>query len=174
MIDLHCSTSYNNTGVQDFPHFIPLRVDTPRLAASSSYRRKPVSRGPDWIPCQARNDGPEQKTIPRSLLRGSSLTWSCDSFRRLYDRHIPGWIDDLFSLRYAISIPKSEIWEAHIEAKARLIEEVHRRIGMSLKPDVLTIGFARCVVCRYATSERPRHKLRGRSLLCEYRIMGRP
>lgn len=72
-----------------------------------------------------------------------SLTWSCDSFRRLYDHHIPGWIDDPFSLRYAISIPTSEIWEAHVEAKARLIDEVHRRIGMSLKPDVLTIGFAR-------------------------------
>ncbi len=72
-----------------------------------------------------------------------SLTWTSDSFRRLYDRHIPGWIEDPFSLRYAISIPKSEIWEAHVEAKARLIEEVHRRIGMSLKPDVLTIGFAR-------------------------------
>ena len=49
--------------------FILLRVDTPRLATSSSYRRKPVSRGSDWIPCQARNDGPEQKTIPRSLPR---------------------------------------------------------------------------------------------------------
>jgi starch phosphorylase len=72
-----------------------------------------------------------------------SLTWTSNSFRRLYDRHIPGWIDDPFSLRYAISIPKSEIWEAHVEAKARLIDEVHRRIGMSLKPDVLTIGFAR-------------------------------
>ncbi|GEM_PF-2213024 len=53
---------------------ILLRVDTPRRAASSSYRRKPVSRGPDWIPCQARNDGPEQKTIPRDLLRGSSFS----------------------------------------------------------------------------------------------------
>ncbi|MDE2179421.1 MAG: alpha-glucan family phosphorylase [candidate division NC10 bacterium] len=72
-----------------------------------------------------------------------SLTWSCDSFRRLYDRHIPGWVGDPFSLRYAISIPKREIWETHVEAKARLIDEVHRRIGMSLKPDVFTIGFAR-------------------------------
>ena len=51
----------------------PLGVHSPQLAASSSYRRKPVSRGPDWIPCQARNDGPEQKTIPRSLLRSSSF-----------------------------------------------------------------------------------------------------
>ena len=51
----------------------PLEVHSSRLAASSSYRRKPVSRGPDWIPCQARNDGPEWKTIPRSLLQGSSF-----------------------------------------------------------------------------------------------------
>src|SRR3970040_382689 len=29
--------------------FILLRVDTPRRAASSSYRRKPVSRGLGWI-----------------------------------------------------------------------------------------------------------------------------
>ena len=28
----------------------PLGVHSPRLAANSSYRRKPVSRGPDWIP----------------------------------------------------------------------------------------------------------------------------
>ena len=42
---------------KDYP-FILLRVDTPRRAASSSYRRTPdqspgqapVSRGPDWIP----------------------------------------------------------------------------------------------------------------------------
>ena len=49
------------------------RVHSPRLAASASYRRKPVSRKPDWIPCQARNDGPEQKTIPRGKPRGSSF-----------------------------------------------------------------------------------------------------
>jgi len=54
--------------------FESLRVHSPRLAASSSYRRKPVSRKPDWIPCQARNDGPGQKTIPRSLLRGGSIS----------------------------------------------------------------------------------------------------
>ncbi|MBF8261907.1 MAG: glgP [candidate division NC10 bacterium] len=72
-----------------------------------------------------------------------SFTWTCDSFKKLYDRHIAGWVNDPFSLRYAVSIPKGEIWDAHVEAKGRLIEEVHRRIGMSLKPDVLTIGFAR-------------------------------
>ena len=72
-----------------------------------------------------------------------SFTWTCDSFKKLYDRHIAGWVNDPFSLRYAVSIPKGEIWDAHVEAKGRLIDEVHRRTGMSLKPDVLTIGFAR-------------------------------
>lgn len=72
-----------------------------------------------------------------------SFTWTCDSFKKLYDRHIAGWVNDPFSLRYAVSIPKGEIWDAHVEAKRRLIDEVHRRTGMSLKPDVLTIGFAR-------------------------------
>ena len=72
-----------------------------------------------------------------------SFTWTCDSFKKLYDRHIAGWVNDPFSLRYAVSIPKGEIWDAHVEAKGRLIDEVHRRTGMSLKPDRLTIGFAR-------------------------------
>lgn len=72
-----------------------------------------------------------------------SFTWSCDSFRTLYDRHIPGWVDDPFSLRYAISIPKSEIWQAHVDAKARLLGEVNRQTHASLIPDVFTIGFAR-------------------------------
>ena len=72
-----------------------------------------------------------------------SFTWTCYSFKKLYDRHIAGWVNDPFSLRYAVSIPKGEIWDAHVEAKGRLIDEVHRRTGMSLKPDMLTIGFAR-------------------------------
>lgn len=72
-----------------------------------------------------------------------SFTWTCDSFKKLYDRHIAGWVNDPFSLRYTVSIPKREIWDAHVEAKGRLIDEVHRRTGMSLKPDMLTIGFAR-------------------------------
>lgn len=72
-----------------------------------------------------------------------SLTWTCEAFRRLYDRHIPGWAQDPFSLRYAIRIPAEEVWAAHCEAKACLLEEVQRRAGVSLSPDALTIGFAR-------------------------------
>jgi len=72
-----------------------------------------------------------------------SRTWTCESFRNLYDRHMPGWSNDPFSLRYAIGIPGDEIWEAHAQAKTRVIEESARRTGKPFKADVFTIGFAR-------------------------------
>lgn len=72
-----------------------------------------------------------------------SFAWTCDSFRRLYDRFIPGWAQDPFSLRHAVEIPSDAIWNAHTEAKARLLEEVRRRTSRSLVREMLTIGFAR-------------------------------
>lgn len=72
-----------------------------------------------------------------------SLTWTCESFRNMYDRHIPGWANDPFALRNAISIPTSEIWDAHLRAKRQLIEEAGRRAGRPLSSEVFTIGFAR-------------------------------
>ncbi|MGE5609183.1 MAG: alpha-glucan family phosphorylase, partial [Bacillota bacterium] len=72
-----------------------------------------------------------------------SRTWTCPSFRQLFDRFIPDWTNDPFSLRYAISIPKDEIWQAHLEAKGTLLTEVQRRAGVQLSPGVLAIGFAR-------------------------------
>lgn len=72
-----------------------------------------------------------------------SATWTAPSFQRLFDRHIPGWKADPFALRYAISIPAQEIWAAHVQAKARLLEEVRKRTSLPFRDDVLTIGFAR-------------------------------
>ncbi len=72
-----------------------------------------------------------------------SKTWTGEPFRRLYDRHIPGWAQDPFSLRYAIRIPADEVWAAHVAAKETLLEEIRRRTGVKLSPDALTIGFAR-------------------------------
>ncbi len=72
-----------------------------------------------------------------------SGTWTSESFATLYDRHIPGWRKDPFSLRHAISIPTEEIWAAHVQAKARMLEEVRKRTSLSFRNDVLTIGFAR-------------------------------
>jgi starch phosphorylase len=72
-----------------------------------------------------------------------SATWTSPSFQQLYDRYIPGWRTDSFALRYAISIPPQDIWEAHVQAKARLLEEVRRRTSLPFRDDGLTIGFAR-------------------------------
>jgi starch phosphorylase len=72
-----------------------------------------------------------------------SLSWTCDSFRRLFDRYIPGWARDPFSLRHAIKIPKEEIWGAHVEAKEKLVEEIRRRTDRPFARDIFTIGFAR-------------------------------
>ncbi len=70
-------------------------------------------------------------------------TWTSDPFATLFDRHIPGWREDSFSLRSAYGISNREIWEAHQAAKARLIEHVNERLATKLKPDVFTLGFAR-------------------------------
>jgi starch phosphorylase len=70
-------------------------------------------------------------------------TWVSPPFEKLYDRYIPEWRKDNFSLRYALSIPKEEIWEAHLEAKKRLVDWVNREAGAEMEVDVFTIGFAR-------------------------------
>jgi starch phosphorylase len=72
-----------------------------------------------------------------------ALNWTAPPFRRVYDRHIPEWRHDNLYLRYAISIPLGEIAEAHAEAKRELLAEVERRNGLRLKPEVMTLGFAR-------------------------------
>jgi starch phosphorylase len=72
-----------------------------------------------------------------------STMWVCDSFRKLFDKYIPGWKNDPFSLRYALSIPKEEIWDAHYEAKKALIDLVNIKHNAHFNQDVFTIGFAR-------------------------------
>jgi starch phosphorylase len=72
-----------------------------------------------------------------------AATWTGASFRTLYDEFIPGWRSDNFSLRYALSIPKEMIWNAHVEQKKQLIESVNRESNLGMSVDVLTIGFAR-------------------------------
>ncbi|MDD4980487.1 MAG: alpha-glucan family phosphorylase [Candidatus Omnitrophica bacterium] len=71
------------------------------------------------------------------------LTWVATAFKRLYDKYIPGWQSDYFSLRYALSIPKEEILQAHREAKRELIDYVNSQTGIGMDYDTFTIGFAR-------------------------------
>jgi starch phosphorylase len=72
-----------------------------------------------------------------------AATWAGDSFQELYDEFIPGWRNDNFSFRYALSIPRERIWNAHMELKKKLIEYVNRENNLGMSVDVLTVGFAR-------------------------------
>jgi glycogen phosphorylase len=79
-----------------------------------------------------------------------AATWTSQPFRALFDRYIQGWNQDNFSLRYALSIPREEIWKAHAEAKKLLLGYVNRETNIGMDIDVFTLGFAR----RAATYKR--------------------
>ena len=72
-----------------------------------------------------------------------SFTWTCECFRKLYDKYLPGWANEPELLVRVDSIPDEEIWRAHIEAKEKLIRYVREHSGLQLEPNVLTLGFAR-------------------------------
>ncbi|MDP2973118.1 MAG: alpha-glucan family phosphorylase, partial [Deltaproteobacteria bacterium] len=72
-----------------------------------------------------------------------AATWVADPFQKLYDRYLPDWRQDNFSFRYALSIPKQELWEAHQQAKRYLIAYVNRETDVEMDANILTIGFAR-------------------------------
>jgi len=79
-----------------------------------------------------------------SITNGThTTTWVCESFKRLYDKYIHGWMNDPFSLRYALSIPKEEIWNAHQEAKKKLLDYINEKMNAGMDYGTLTIGFAR-------------------------------
>jgi starch phosphorylase len=72
-----------------------------------------------------------------------TFTWTCDSFKRLYDQYLPGWANEPELFVRVGRIPDDEIWNAHIEAKKTLLDYVRATTGVDMSPDILTIGFAR-------------------------------
>lgn len=72
-----------------------------------------------------------------------AATWASKSFQDLFDKYIPGWREDNFSLRYALSISKEEVWDAHSQAKANLIEQINQVTKAGMDPNAFTLGFAR-------------------------------
>jgi glycogen phosphorylase len=72
-----------------------------------------------------------------------AVTWTSPPFQDLYDRYIRGWRQDSFSLRYALGIPKQEIWKTHMEAKKRLVHHVNQVANAGMNFEALTLGFAR-------------------------------
>ncbi|HQI10555.1 MAG TPA: alpha-glucan family phosphorylase [bacterium] len=72
-----------------------------------------------------------------------SATWTAPEFQKLFNKYIPTWRECSLSLRNVFSIPTSEIWEAHQQAKARLLNYIYKKQGIKLELDVFTLGFAR-------------------------------
>lgn len=72
-----------------------------------------------------------------------TYTWTCDSFKRLYDRYLPSWANEPELFVRVGRIPDEELWNAHIEAKNVFLEYVKKTTGVEMSPDILTIGFAR-------------------------------
>ncbi len=72
-----------------------------------------------------------------------AATWTAPAFQQLFDRYISSWREDNYSLRGALGLPPEEVWSAHLIAKHALFEEVRKKTGLQLDPEVFTIGFAR-------------------------------
>jgi starch phosphorylase len=70
-------------------------------------------------------------------------TWASPAFQQLFDRYIPSWREDNYSLRSALALPPEELWSAHLLAKHELLEVVRQKTGLSMDSDTFTIGFAR-------------------------------
>jgi starch phosphorylase len=72
-----------------------------------------------------------------------SFTWTGPSYRKLYDKYLPGWANEPELLVKVDVIPDGEIWRAHQAQKQLLIDYANQTTGSHLDPEVLTFGFAR-------------------------------
>ena len=55
-----------------------------------------------------------------------SYTWTCESFRNLYDKYFPGWANEPDLLVRADGILDEDVWRAHEEGKKMLIDYVNK------------------------------------------------
>ncbi|MGA3084851.1 MAG: alpha-glucan family phosphorylase [Thermodesulfobacteriota bacterium] len=72
-----------------------------------------------------------------------SYTWTCESFKKLYDKYLPGWANEPELFVRIERVPDEEIWEAHLEAKKVLLAYVRETTGVEMNTELLTLGFAR-------------------------------
>jgi starch phosphorylase len=71
-------------------------------------------------------------------------TWVAESFRRLYDRHLPGWGHEAEMLvRADCCLPDEAVLEAHAQCRARLVETVQAKTGVTLLGRAPILGFSR-------------------------------
>jgi starch phosphorylase len=80
----------------------------------------------------------------RAIVNGvHPWTWTTDSFRRLYDVHVPRWWQEPELLVHAELIEDDALLRAHDEAKQALLGRVREASGVALDPRVPLLGFAR-------------------------------
>ncbi len=75
--------------------------------------------------------------------------WTSPEMAALFDRRIPGWrADPSLLTAHCRELTDAELWEAHMQAKNRLLQVVNadRPADDQFDPNVLTIGSARRVV----------------------------
>lgn len=70
-------------------------------------------------------------------------TWTHPAFRRLFQQVAPEWAHDPDMLMRVDRLSDEAVWAAHEEAKAVLIEETSHRCGVTLRPDLPILAFAR-------------------------------
>ncbi|VAX05214.1 Glycogen phosphorylase [hydrothermal vent metagenome] len=71
-------------------------------------------------------------------------TWTCPSFAKIYDHHLPGWCHEPELLvRADCCISDEEILEAHQLAKTALTDKIETLTGATFDRELPTFGFAR-------------------------------
>jgi starch phosphorylase len=72
------------------------------------------------------------------------LTWAADSFRELYNTHIPGWHHEPeLLIRAECCISDEAVWHAHQQAKTALIEQIFDLTGVRFDLKIPILSFAR-------------------------------
>jgi starch phosphorylase len=51
-----------------------------------------------------------------------SYTWTCDSFKKVFDEYLPGWANEPELFVRVGRVPDERLWEAHMEAKRLLFD----------------------------------------------------
>lgn len=70
-------------------------------------------------------------------------TWTCPSFRKLFDAYVAGWCHEPELLSRADAIPEALLIDARRRAKEALVARVKELTGVVLDMQVATLGFAR-------------------------------
>jgi len=72
-----------------------------------------------------------------------SYTWTCSEMKKVFDKYLPGWANEPEIFVRVGVIPDDELWNAHMEAKKKLVYYVNSISDARMDTGTLTIGFAR-------------------------------